>query len=321
MADQNVKIKIGSSYDGAGTARAMSSLNNLASTAGRASSAVGSLAGVFDGLSGAAGKSVGAVSRLFGAFATGGVLGAAIAGVTAFVGIFQSYKEKQEEATKAALEHAKKVKQLQDEAAKKAWHDFVADLASGRIEAEKLAARLEKVVSLTKAVRDAQSATAASEGNIEVAKLNAQTASNVIGADTPEAKELAQAEGDLKAVVLSNKLGMESVQRNLDTLAETLKETETGYNEFLTAYDELDRQANELVATWKEQNKDKIASAAMEDKLNAKRIQDYKTDEQIAEDLMQNDKTFQKKMKAIQEEMEKTNDAIQTSGAKIAVLK
>lgn len=171
MADQSIKINIGSSYDGSGMSRAMGGLNNLSQKAGRASSAIGSLAGAFSGLDGAAGKAVGAVSRLTGALSMGGPIGLAIAGVTALVGMFQSYKEKQEKAAAATEEAAKKVKKLQEEAAKKAWNDFVAGVTAGRIETDKLAASLDKVVRLNNALASAKQANFNASGNLEIAQI------------------------------------------------------------------------------------------------------------------------------------------------------
>lgn len=56
MADQNVKINIGSSYNGEGMTKAVKSLADLDTTSKKATRAVGSLAGAFQGLGDSAGQ-------------------------------------------------------------------------------------------------------------------------------------------------------------------------------------------------------------------------------------------------------------------------
>lgn len=321
MADQRIKINIGSSYDGAGMAKAMGGLNKLSQTAGRASGAIGTLAGSFGGLGGTAGKAVGAISKLTGALAMGGPVGVAVAGVTALVGAFQSYKEKQEEAAKATEETAKKVKKLQEEATKKAWNDFVTGLSSGRIEAEKLATQLDKVISLNKEFMSAQQTNANSKSSLEVARIAADTSSRVDKAQTQEEKNAIQATGDFKAIQITGKMNVSTAETEMKKLTETLKTSEESYNKLVDTHDSLEQQANDLVQTWKEQNKQKIQEVAYEDKLNAEKLSDIKTDEQIAEELMEKDAAFQKEMKAIRDEQERTNKDIETSGKKIAILR
>lgn len=70
----------------------------MSKAAGKAAGAVGSISGALGGMDGAAGKAVGSISKLMGALATGGPLGLAVAGVTALIGAFQSWREEQEKA-------------------------------------------------------------------------------------------------------------------------------------------------------------------------------------------------------------------------------
>jgi hypothetical protein len=54
MADQKVKINIGSTYNGAGMTKALGAVNTMSNQAKRAAGAVGQLAGAFEGLGGTA---------------------------------------------------------------------------------------------------------------------------------------------------------------------------------------------------------------------------------------------------------------------------
>ncbi len=95
MASQNIRINIGSSYNGAGMKQAMDSVNTLSNTAKKTAGAVGQLAGAFDGLGGTASKTIGAISGGLGALATGGIFGAIIFAVTSIVGLFQKWSEEE----------------------------------------------------------------------------------------------------------------------------------------------------------------------------------------------------------------------------------
>lgn len=88
MADQHVKIGIGTSYDGSGMSRAMGAIDNLSRTAKSTARAVGGIAGAFDGLGGSAARSIGAIAGGLGALATGGIFGGIIFGLTTIIGLF-----------------------------------------------------------------------------------------------------------------------------------------------------------------------------------------------------------------------------------------
>lgn len=111
MANQNVKINIGTSYDGSGMAKAMGAVNGMSNSAKKAAGAVGQLAGAFEGLGGKASKAVGAISSGLGAIATGGVFGAIIFGVTMLVSWLSKLGEQEKpiERMKKSLEGVKDV--------------------------------------------------------------------------------------------------------------------------------------------------------------------------------------------------------------------
>lgn len=111
MANQNVKINIGSSYDGSGMAKALGAVNTMSGQAKKAAGAVGQLAGAFSGLGGTASKSIGAIASGLGAIASGGIFGAIVFGVTSLVSWLQKLGEQQSpiEQMKKNLEGIKDV--------------------------------------------------------------------------------------------------------------------------------------------------------------------------------------------------------------------
>ena len=104
MADQKLNINIGSSWNGAGMQRAMGAVDTLSRTAGKAARAVGGLGAAFGGLGGEVGKAVNSVAGFAGAFATGGVWGLAIAGVTTAIQLFKDSFSTLDEMKKKAEE-------------------------------------------------------------------------------------------------------------------------------------------------------------------------------------------------------------------------
>lgn len=326
MADQRVNINIGSSYNGSGMNSALGSIDKLSKTAGRASSAVGSLGGALGGIGGKAGQAIGAVTKLTSALAMGGPIGLAVAGVTALVGAFNDYTEKQEAAKKAAEEHAKKLKKLQEEAAKKAWKDFVDDLAKGRTEANQMATALEKVVSLENALATAKRNNVAATQSLAEAELNASTAANVRGAATPEDKAIAQAQGNISMAQLRGKANIDSAQSSATSIKSTITSVEQTYNAMIDIHDALERKVSELEEDWKTKHADDISlaqtSQAMQDRYNPHDPSSWAaTDAEIIKELMAEDVVLQKSLKAIYEEEEKVQLRIRDEGLKLAALR
>lgn len=107
MADQKLTINIGSSWNGAGMQKAMGAVNTLSRSAGKAARAVNGLGSAFGSLGGEAGKAVNAIAGFAGAFATGGVWGFAIAGLTTAIQLFKDSFAMMDEMKKKAEEQAK----------------------------------------------------------------------------------------------------------------------------------------------------------------------------------------------------------------------
>lgn len=100
MADQNVKINIGTSFNGEGVAKSIQGMGKIGDAAKKASSTIGQLAGSFEGLDNSASKAIGSIGNLMSAFATGGAFGMAAMAVTTIVSAFSEMKQKAEEAAK-----------------------------------------------------------------------------------------------------------------------------------------------------------------------------------------------------------------------------
>lgn len=100
MADQNVRINIGTSFNGEGVAKSIQGMGKIGDAAKRASSTIGQLAGSFEGLDNSASKAIGSIGNLMSAFATGGAFGMAAMAVTTIVSAFSEMKQKAEEAAK-----------------------------------------------------------------------------------------------------------------------------------------------------------------------------------------------------------------------------
>lgn len=119
MADQNVKINIGTSFNGEGVAKTVQGLGKIGQVAKSASSTIGQLAGSFDGLDNSASKAIGSIGNLMSAFATGGAFGVAAMAVTSIVSAFAEMKKKAEEAAKVKFDNQiKGLEQISDRADK-----------------------------------------------------------------------------------------------------------------------------------------------------------------------------------------------------------
>lgn len=136
MADQRINIAIGSTYNGAGTNAAIGNLRKMSTAANKAAGAVGSLARSFDGVDGSVGRVISQFARLSSALVAGGGFGAAIAGISALVGVL---KEAYDEAEKA-----------REELEKQQFESATQGIDSYRIAVEKLATALEEAARFQK---------------------------------------------------------------------------------------------------------------------------------------------------------------------------
>lgn len=93
MANQNLNINIGTSFNGQGMSKALTAVDSLSKTTGKVAGAVGRLGGAFESLGGTAGKTIGDISGALGALATGGIFGAIIFAVTSIIQLFQKMGE------------------------------------------------------------------------------------------------------------------------------------------------------------------------------------------------------------------------------------
>lgn len=100
---QDLTLNVGTKYNGDGMKKLDSALKTGAKSAQSASQAMSAVSSELGQIGGAAGKATSAVSGLFQAFTQGGLIGVAVAGITAAIGlIVNAFKEAKERAHDAA---------------------------------------------------------------------------------------------------------------------------------------------------------------------------------------------------------------------------
>lgn len=99
MANSDLSLNIGTSFDGAGLKKLDSALKDTSKQAKTATDTISKISGAVSGIDGSVGKVAGNLTRVFQAFAQGGLIGVAIAGVTTVVGAcISKFNELQEHA-------------------------------------------------------------------------------------------------------------------------------------------------------------------------------------------------------------------------------
>lgn len=112
MADQSMNIKIGTSFNGEGVAASVKGMKSVGTAAKASAVAVTALSKSFGGMDASASRAVGSIGRLFGAFANGNGLGAALVVITGIVSAFAEMKRKADEAAKTQFDN--QIKGLED---------------------------------------------------------------------------------------------------------------------------------------------------------------------------------------------------------------
>ena len=175
MANNNINISIGSSFNAEGFNKLAQSASDVTKTVGKVTGAVGQIGGAIGGLDGTVGKVTGAVSNLFQSFAMGGPIGVAIAGVTALVGWFQKMKTEAEESRKKLEAMAQAAEKAKIEKAFKEAQVAVANANTALDEHIKrlndATAASERLAKAEKQVADAQAKLERAGGNYETAQL------------------------------------------------------------------------------------------------------------------------------------------------------
>ena len=143
MADQNIKINIGSSWNGSGMQKAMGAVDQLSKSASKAAGAMGRIGGAIGVLDGKVGQVAGAIGGLGSALATGGWVGVAVAGVTAIAGKISDWKDQQ--------------KKLNEELQKTQLENLTKQVDGYQRSVDKLATSLDKTFNAQKKVNELQS--------------------------------------------------------------------------------------------------------------------------------------------------------------------
>lgn len=247
MADQNIKINIGTSYDNSGMSRALRSvggfskdIGKVTGSIGRASAAIGQLGGAFDGLGGKASQTIGQLTSALGAIATGGTIGIIAGGISGWVSIFNSLKG----ATSKAKTESDNLKSSIEELAKS--YNAVKDNATQAITANnQLAASITNVASALSNLKTAQ-------GSATTIALGAKNARAVANAPDDE-KGIVAAQG---AVDMAEEKGKQAIEKSGIALQAASEKVDI-YKKNL---DEANRQLNQFTNT-EIQLKDAVSDA------------------------------------------------------------
>lgn len=224
MANQKLKIDIGTSYNGRGIVQANNGFGKLnttitktADTSQKMLNAVGSLGGAFGSSAGAAGKLAGAVMGVSQALA-GGWLGIAVGGIGLMVSLWQSAKQRAEEYRQEVDNQKKKLAELDEERAKAVSDRFAKEKVAENKALAWLKDRLIAVKALTEAYKALGSAQAEggrirNEGRANKIRYDAQRAAD---AESNEAKKnLILKQGEAKATEYKGRVDVKYVEKDI----------------------------------------------------------------------------------------------------------
>lgn len=253
MADNHINISIGSSFNGEGFNKLAKSAANVTQTAGKVMNSVGQIGSALGGLDGTLGKVTGAVGNMLGAFAMGGPMGIAIAGVTALVGWIGKMKKESEEAKqkleqmaqaaeKARIDKAFKDAQTAVANANTALNDHLKALNDAATAADRLA-------KAEKAVADAQERLGNAQGNFQLAQLQSQIQQNVSNAQSPADKSIEQAKGNVELQQLKNAQALEAANKEIEKARDQLNDATRDLNSLKDTKELVQNQISQIEST------------------------------------------------------------------------
>ena len=224
MANQKVKIDIGTSYNGRGVVQASNGFGKLNNTIIQTSqnsqkmlNAVGALGGAFGQSAGAAGKFAGAVGGVAQALA-GGWLGITVGAIGLMVSMWQSAKKRAEEYRQEIENQKQKMNELDEERARAVSDRFAKEKAAQNKALAWLKDRLAAVKALVeayKALSDAQAegGRTRNEGRANKIRYDAQRAAD---AESNEAKKkLILAQGEAKATEYQGRVDVKYAEKDI----------------------------------------------------------------------------------------------------------
>lgn len=204
MADQSIKINIGTSYNNQGMAKAMSATDKLSKVAQKTGGAIGQLGQAFGGIDGQVGKAVGSIANFAGALAMGGPVGLAIAGITSLISTFKQMSDDAEKAKKAQMQMFSDNLMKGIDSYGKNLDKVIEKLGKLQTQQEKVAkstvdlsnAMTDKSVAQRQleAINEAEGATAGERGviqaraNIDIAKMKGESSISTADANVTQAQ-------------------------------------------------------------------------------------------------------------------------------------
>ena len=212
MANQNIKVNIGTTFDGKGFQQLSGSISQSARQIKGVTKGIGDLSAGFASLGGAAGKVAGGIGDLAGGLASGGPVGLAIAGITVAVSGLTWAWNKYKEATDGVIEQAKKLYGNLDkvrEATHKMYQERFAKKAAEEKKAMEERKRLEdEEVKRRHAILDANAALAKSQFDL----IDGQEKLNQLAKEGEWEERLANAANDSARKIIQAQIDLEKAQ-------------------------------------------------------------------------------------------------------------
>lgn len=211
MADANLKINIGTSYDGTGLEKTMGAVDKLSKAAGKGARAIGQIGGAFESVGGEAGKAIGSITGALGALATGGLVGGAVAAVGSLVQMFMDMSKEAENVRKAQEKaFADNLNKQIDKYGKSL------DTVIGKL--EKLQAQQQRVAQSTNALNNAMT-------DKDVAQRQLEAVQEASNATTAGQRGVIQAQANVDVAKMKGQNAISSADANVQMSQDKLNAT------------------------------------------------------------------------------------------------
>ena len=301
MADQNVRINIGTSYEGTGLNKAMGAMDKLSKAAGKGASAIGKIGGAFDSLGGQAGKAIGSVTSALGAIASGGLVAGAVAAVTSLVQLFIDMRTQAENLKKA------QEKAFSDNLNKQIeTYGKNIDAVIGKL--DKLNSQQLKVAQSTAALNAALSDKSIAQRELDAAKEGAGSSGGELS--------VIQARANVDIAKLKGQKSVDAAKSTAGTRAGDLRTTEeslklvgkelAGLKELVPRLDEMNRTQHAVAAKSGFTNERQTTRAHQYQEAYNKAVKRQK-------ELLEKQADLEKKREAQKKELDAANEAVKTA--------
>lgn len=235
MADNHINISIGSSFNGEGFNQLARAAGDVTKTASKVMNSVGQLGNAVGGIDGTIGKVTGSIGNMLGAFAMGGPMGIAIAGVTALVGWIGNIKKEADEAKKKFDEMAHAAEKARIEQMFKDAEIAIANandaLDTHVKKLNEVVTASEKVAKAEKTVADAQKRLTSASDSLEVAQMKSDIQQHMQALSwNPGQQKIAQAQGNVELAQLLGKQNKAEAGKAVEDARERIRDAQRRIN-------------------------------------------------------------------------------------------